>query len=128
MADRPQAVRCGSYWPGHHVHWIQAKKVFYEPGALEPATVVGLETDTVVIVEVGGELRRYFNHTAPGIEHIAERYDRRAVLVPRWRVLVIPGPATGLAFELDGSRSIGPTGESFLFYLAREADWKPCLL
>lgn len=124
MTDATSRVRCGSYGPGHEVHWIQAKKVANEPGDIQPASVVWSHGDTVVI-EVGGGLRRFHNHEAGRIDQIAQRYERRATFVPRWSVLCIPGCVTGPVFDLEGSRTTGD-GDAYLFYLADDHRWRAC--
>jgi len=125
MVDVPRPTSCGSYRPGHEVHWIQASKTWNEPGLLEFARVVSA-VGALVTVEVGDELRRYYNHDAARLEAIARSYGGRAVIYARWRALAIPGPTRSSVFGLEDSQVHNESGGSYLFYLATEESWKPC--
>ena len=48
-----QVRSCGSYRPGHHVHWIQAFQSARNPGLVETAEVVAI-VGGVISVSVGG--------------------------------------------------------------------------
>jgi hypothetical protein len=63
MSDRNRA--CGSYGPGHLVHWIQAKKSHEEGQPVIKVTVVAVHDDGRIEIE-GDDLRLTLWHHDPG--------------------------------------------------------------
>ena len=120
---RPVDRSCGSYGPGHQMHWIQAKKSA-EEGPLIHVSVV-FNNDGRVDLE-GHELKlTMWNHDADRLRD-AVNYCGRAVWKPRFHVLAVPGPS-GYLFSLaalDQRRPCHPgarwaSGESTSDFLAR---------
>ena len=61
---------CELYVPGHVVHWIQAIRSASLPHL--DGHLVGVEDGLVVVIDIGGEIRRYRNHD---IEHLVGLVD-----------------------------------------------------
>jgi hypothetical protein len=93
---RPINRSCGSYGPGHQVHWIQAKKSADEGPVIHVSVVV--HDDGRVGVE-GHELKlTMWNHDPDRLRDAVD-YGGRAVWKPRFHVLAVPGPS-GYLFNL----------------------------
>jgi hypothetical protein len=102
---RPIDRFCGSYGPGHQVHWIQAKKSA-EQGPMIHVSVV-VHDDGCVDLE-GPELKlTMWNHDPDRLRDAVD-YAGRAVWKPRFHVLAVPGPS------------------GYLFYLAALDERTPC--
>ena len=87
---------CGSYQPGHRVHWIQAKKSM-EP-QLKTDVTLTIRGDGVVDITSAEETIVRWNHD-PHRLRMAWNQRRRAVWQPRFHVILIPGPS-GLVFNM----------------------------
>jgi hypothetical protein len=114
---------CGSYGPGHRVHWIQAKKSAEEGPVIHVSVVV--HDDGRVDLE-GHELNlTMWNHDPGRLQYLLD-YGGRAVWKPRFHVLAVPGPS-GYLFNLASSDKRTPChlgarqapGESTADFLAR---------
>jgi hypothetical protein len=114
---------CGSYGPGHQVHWIQAKKSAEEGPVIHVSVVV--HDDGRVDLE-GHQLKLTMWNHDPGRLQSALDYCGRAVWKPRFHLLAVPGPS-GYLFTLaaleewtschPGTRQV--PGESTVDFLAR---------
>ncbi len=86
---RPIDRSCGSYRPGHQVHWIQAKKAVEEEQPVIDVAVV-VHDDGLVDID-GGELNLTLWNHDPDRLRSAMDYWGRAVWKPRYHVLSLPG-------------------------------------
>jgi hypothetical protein len=96
---RPINRSCGSYGPGHQMHWIQAKKSWEdEQPVIEVSIVVHL--DGCVDLE-GYDLKvAMWNHHPERLRDAVDYRGRgRGVWKPRFHVLAVPGPS-GYLFNL----------------------------
>ncbi len=68
---------CNSYWPGHHVHFIQARlsreSVDEHPPRL--GTLIGVDDNGVFDIDVGGDVVRLWNHLPRRLRSRLERGD-----------------------------------------------------
>lgn len=87
-APRPVDRSCKSYFPGHQVHWIQAKKSMEDQPVIEVSIVV--HHDGRVDVE-GDELKLALWNHDPDRLRSALDYWGRAAWKPRYHVLTLPG-------------------------------------
>jgi hypothetical protein len=88
---------CGSYRPGHEVHWIHAKKASENDQPLIDVSIafrgygwVDLEADDFTL--------KLWSHSATLLRQAWDRYGR-AVWKPRWHMLSLPSPS-GVAFNM----------------------------
>ena len=88
---------CGSYGPGHQVHWIQAKKSWEEGPEISVSKLV-VHDDGLVDLE-GHELKATMWNHDPGRLRDAVHYRGRGVWKPRFYVLAVPGPS-GYLFKM----------------------------
>ena len=104
---RPIDRSCGSYRPGHQVHWIQAKKSMEEQ---QPVIDVSIVVHDDRRVEIDGEELNLtlWNHDPDRLQSALDHWGR-AVWKPRYHVLSLPG--------LSG----------FLFNMAAPDDRTPCM-
>ena len=73
---------CPLYFPGHNVHYIQFRLTWNEPQHDPiPATLLDVQDDGELTVEVDGELRRYWNHDPERATRAMTRYDGAFELV-----------------------------------------------
>ena len=80
---------CKSYRPGHHVHWIQAKKAVEEEQPVIGVAVV-VHDDGRVDID-GDDLNlTLWNHDPDRLRSVLDYWDR-AVWKPRYHVLSLPG-------------------------------------
>jgi hypothetical protein len=86
---RPVDRSCGSYGPGHQVHWIQAKKSAEDEQPVIEVSIV-VHHDGRVEIE-GDELKLTMWNHEPDRLRDAVDYCRRAVWKPRFHVLAVPG-------------------------------------
>ena len=83
----PRLLACGSYHPGHDVHWIQAKRS-HEPPTVECVASVGADGWVTVNLDAGaGE--RVWNHDPGRLAALLARTAGRAVLRSH-NVLAVP--------------------------------------
>jgi hypothetical protein len=88
VAKRP-ATRCGTFRPGHDVHFLQVTNVAPHHPAV-PIEVIDAPGDDVVRVDVAGVLQRLHNHAAP---EVIAAWDVRigpATWTPAATLLFIP--------------------------------------
>ena len=86
---RPIDRSCGSYRPGHQVHWIQAKKAVEEEQPVIDVAIV-VHDDGRVDIQ-GGDLNlTAWNHDPQRLQSALD-YWGRAVWKPRYHVLSLPG-------------------------------------
>jgi hypothetical protein len=96
---RPINRSCGSYGPGHQMHWIQAKKSWEGEQPMIDVSIV-VHHDGRVDLE-GDELTlTMWNHDPDRLRDVVDYAGRgRAVWKPRFHVLALPGPS-GYLFNL----------------------------
>ncbi len=94
---RPIDRSCGSYRPGHQVHWIQAKKSVEEEQPLIDVSVV-VHRDGRVDIECDELNLTLWNHDPQRLQSAVD-YWGRAVWKPRYHVLSLPG-LFGYVFNL----------------------------
>jgi hypothetical protein len=96
---RPINRSCGSYGPGHQMHWIQAKKPWEGEQPMIDVSIV-VHHDGRVDIE-GDELTlTMWNHDAERLRDAVDYRGRgRAAWKPRLHVLAVPGPS-GYLFNL----------------------------
>jgi hypothetical protein len=83
----PRLLACGSYHPGHDVHWIQAKRS-HEPPAVECVASVGTD-GWVTVTRDAGDSQRVWNHDPGRLAALLARTAGRAVLRSH-NVLAVP--------------------------------------
>jgi hypothetical protein len=93
----PVGRSCGSYRPGHEVHWIHAKKAGESD---QPLIDVSITFRGHGWVEIQGEdlSLMLWSHEAARL-HQAWNRCGHAVWKPRWHMLNLPGP-DGSAFNM----------------------------
>jgi len=94
---RPVDRSCGSYGPGHQVHWVQARKSAENPQPVSHVSVV-VHDDGRVDLE-GHELQATMWNHDPDRLRDAVRDRGRGIWKPRFHVLAVPGPS-GYLFNL----------------------------
>ena len=88
---------CGSYGPGHQMHWIHAKKSHEDDQPVVKVVVVGVHDDGRVEIE-GVDLKLTLWYHDPGHLRSALRFGGRAEWKPKYHVLyVISGGSFNLA-------------------------------
>jgi len=97
---------CGLYLPGHCVHWIQARLGWEDTENLpEEGRLVDVGSDGTLIVDVGEEVRRLWNHQPERISDAAARRGDVVFHQPRWGLLAIPQGASRYLFCVAPSES-----------------------
>lgn len=98
---------CQSYAPGHHVHWLQARRCHEEPGELHEVLLTADDVHDdgwVTLYETGGRLGHSFRawHHRPGQLRAKLRTHRGpARWQPSWNLLWLPAaqsPASTLMY------------------------------
>jgi hypothetical protein len=85
---RPQPVKqCGSFLPGHTVHWIQARKAREDATGREAGQVIETGPGWLLVRLDDGTHRRYGNHDIPRLDRLLEEHGTRVVVQERWRLL-----------------------------------------
>jgi hypothetical protein len=79
---------CGSYGPGHQMHWIQAKKSHEDGQPIVKVKVVAVDDDGRVEIE-GEDLKLTLWYHDPGELRSALRYGGRAEWKPKYHVLYV---------------------------------------
>ena len=79
---------CGSYGPGHLMHWIQAKKSHEDDQPVVKVTVVGVHDDGRVEIE-GVDLKLTLWYHDPDHLRSALRFGGRAEWKPKYHVLYV---------------------------------------
>lgn len=77
---------CALYTPGHQVHIIQAKLARDEPDGYHTGTVVSVEDDGWITVELGGETSRFWSHDPAWARHCFDESSGHVGL-PGWSLL-----------------------------------------
>jgi hypothetical protein len=86
--DRQTYQEVWTVFAGHEVHWIQARK-----GAEDmvdrpaPGHLLEVGSDGVVVVEVGGEIRRLWHHDFDRLERLVADDDLEIGHQPTWGLL-----------------------------------------
>lgn len=103
--------RCGSYGAGHEVHWIQALHSSRD-GEIppEPGRLVDVSPDGTLRVQIGGTVRKLWNHDPERLTWLATRNDGAVTYQPRWSLL----------------RTESPDGSSYCFSVVAAAKHRPC--
>ena len=82
--------RCGLYTPGHEVHWIQGLRYRDPEHPPVAGRLVEVGADGIIVVEIGGEVRRFWNHEPQRFAHFAARAHHHVDLQARWGMLGLP--------------------------------------
>jgi hypothetical protein len=91
MGTVPLPKACGLYLPGHEVHWIQAFHSSDEGEAPPvPCTVVDVDDDGTVLVEVEGTRTELWTHDPLRLRAIVAQDGREGTYQERWRLLRLP--------------------------------------
>lgn len=98
-----EARRCGSYRPGHEVHWIQAKKSWEEPGVIDTGVIVSLGL-TEISMRIGSEERKYWNHDTGRLRETVRHQGQAVVVQERWSLLKVPSPTGHHCFCIARTR------------------------
>jgi hypothetical protein len=85
-APRP-AKLCGSYYPGHTVHPIQAGKAAADGTGRQPGQVIETGESWLLVRFDDGTYRRYGNHDIPRLEQLLEQHGTRIQVQERWAVI-----------------------------------------
>ena len=86
---------CALYTPGHRVHFIQAKLGWEEdPAKYRTGTLLSVEDDGWIAVEVDGEVLRFWNHEAERARKCFEESTGRVAL-PGHGLLYAPSKRGG---------------------------------
>jgi hypothetical protein len=84
----PAPVFCGSYWPGHVVHWIPGLHAANDPDPdTEQGRIVRVEQDGIVVLEFDGVEVTLWNHEPERLQVAARRNEGRVQLQRRWSIL-----------------------------------------
>ncbi|MFD9540083.1 hypothetical protein [Streptomyces sp. NPDC060022] len=103
---------CARYAPGHHVHWIHAKKCVQEPGqAVELLLTAGDVRDDGWLVlraafEHPGGLPEVWMHAPADLRELLTDHRGRVYWLPRWHALRF----VGLGGEATGLVNVGTEG------------------
>ena len=81
---------CGSYRPGHQVHWIHAKKASEKDQPLIAVSVT-FRGDGWVDIEGRDLSLTLWTHEATRLHQVWDTCER-AVWKPKWHMLSLPGP------------------------------------
>ena len=84
--------RCGSYGPGHQIHWIHFNHSMREPSVVIPATA-SVDDDGLVHIEGDGLSLVRWNHRPALVRAALQRFGGRADWKPRWYLLAVPTEA-----------------------------------
>jgi hypothetical protein len=85
--ERQPAKPCGSYLPGHTIHWIQARKAAEDRTGRERGEVIETGKSWLVVRLDDGTHRRYGNHDILRLEQLLEEHGTRVEVQERWAVL-----------------------------------------
>jgi hypothetical protein len=85
--DQRPAKLCGSYKPGHAIHWIQARKAAEDRTGRERGEVIETGESWLVVRLDDGTHRRYGNHDIPRLEQLLEEHGTRVEVQERWAVM-----------------------------------------
>jgi hypothetical protein len=97
---------CALYTPGHRVHFIQAKLGWEEdPANHRTGTILSVEDDGWINVDVDGEVLRLWNHEPERARRCLEESGGRVVL-PGHCLLRAPGEEGNYCFSVSTN---GPT-------------------
>lgn len=77
---------CGSYAPGHMVHWIQARKAVVDPDK-RPGLVVGTYATTFEVRFHDGTSRRYHHHHPATMLDALDQYGPNIEVQERWNLV-----------------------------------------
>ena len=88
MSPTPLPVRCGSFKPGHEVHWIQGLRSA-EDDENRPLPGRLLEVDDAgrVVVEVAGDRIEFWNHEPARLMTLVDRNEGAILVQERWSLL-----------------------------------------
>ena len=82
MSNESLLRRCPLYLPGHNVHFIQFRLTWNEPQHDPiPANLLEVRDDGELMLEVDGEVRRYWNHGPDDVARAMTRYNGEFELV-----------------------------------------------
>jgi hypothetical protein len=85
----PRNRSCGSYGPGHLMHWIHFNHSMREPGAVIAVTAA-VDDDGLVNIEGDDVSLVRWNHRPALLRDALHRFGGMAVWKPRWHILAVP--------------------------------------
>lgn len=85
--ERRPAKLCGSYRPGHTIHWLQAGKAAEDRTGRERGVVIETGKSWLVGRLDDGTHRRDSNYDIPRLEQLLEEHGTRVVVQERGSVL-----------------------------------------
>jgi hypothetical protein len=83
--------QCGSYGPGHQIHWIHFNHSMREPSVVIPVTAV--VDDGLVHIEGDDVTLALWNHRPALLRAALDRFGGMAEWKPRWHLLAVPTEA-----------------------------------
>lgn len=105
-------TRCVSYWPGHNIHQIHAKRLVGFDEWVDAQAYVDVELGVIQLVVDGRQQLMWF-HNLPALALALDGSGGQAQWCARYSSLMVPG-----GFD-------GPARRSF-FYLAVPEKLRPC--
>lgn len=97
---------CASYWPGHQVHWIQARK-FIRDAATVPVRVHVEPLLGTVQLRAEGWLRLFWHHDVEAIAAALDGDGPLATFSQQFHVLGIENVQRTVRFNLAGPEQAG---------------------
>jgi hypothetical protein len=82
-------LHCGSYRPGHQVHYIQARKAREDHGEGTPCRLVAIRAPDVLMIEVDGTVEQWHNHQLGRLRDTRRRRGRLPRLYAAKRLLML---------------------------------------
>src|SRR5450759_3371914 len=93
--DRVDQAKCALYTPGHRTHLIQANLARDDdPAKYRHGTVVSVQNDGWITLDVDGEALRFWNHDPAWVRRCFEESDGQVGL-PGWNLLHAPSASGG---------------------------------
>ena len=96
----PRNRSCGSYGPGHLMHWIQAKKSHEDGQPIHKVRIVAVHDDGQVEIE-GHDLKLTLWYHDPDHLRSALRFDSYAAWKPKYHVLDVSSSGSSNLAALD---------------------------
>lgn len=85
----PLVKPCGSYLPGHTIHWIQARKAAEDQASMIDAEIVSMGLHHILVRLEDGTSVKYGNHDMERLRAIAAEAGPAVRVQERWGVLWI---------------------------------------
>jgi hypothetical protein len=99
MSPARAPEQCTLYVPGHMVHVIQVFHSRSEPRTPRSGSIVSVGSG-VVIVDLGGEQRRYRNHETQRIRDVVRDHRPEVNVDEGWSILRLPHPGGTYCFSI----------------------------